>query len=198
MDIENQISEVGALKKYKGQKQAQINELYEKQDYEKGLVVAQEALAVMAPFAFHLQLIKSHFGENHPVYACGLNNLALMYKSLEDYDEAAIFYDKALQIYEDVISIGLPHAQTCGKSHKSTLTTLKNLAILYQARADAEGVEAMSSIKGQGLDRFEYMLKAEDVLQDIEDRKKSQNRACMFFQWVVCCNYRGDFEISFG
>ena len=25
----------------------------------------------------------------------------------------------------------------------------------------------------QGLDRFEYMLKAEDVLQDIEDRKKS-------------------------
>ena len=25
-----------------------------------------------------------------------------MYKSLEDYDEAAIYYDKALQIYEDV------------------------------------------------------------------------------------------------
>lgn len=50
----------------------------------------------------HGQLIKNHFGENHPVYACGLNNLALMYKSLEDYDEAAIYYDKALQIYEDV------------------------------------------------------------------------------------------------
>lgn len=49
-----------------------------------------------------MQLIKNHFGENHPVYACGLNNLALMYKSLEDYDEAAIYYDKALQIYEDV------------------------------------------------------------------------------------------------
>jgi singapore isolate B (sub-type 7) whole genome shotgun sequence assembly, scaffold_4 len=25
-----------------------------------------------------------------------------MYKSLEDYDEAALYYDKALQIYEDV------------------------------------------------------------------------------------------------
>ena len=50
----------------------------------------------------HGQLIKNHFGENHPVYACGLNNLALMYKRLEDYDEAAIYYDKALQIYEDV------------------------------------------------------------------------------------------------
>ena len=25
-----------------------------------------------------------------------------MYKSMEDYDEAAIFYDKALQVYEDV------------------------------------------------------------------------------------------------
>lgn len=25
-----------------------------------------------------------------------------MYKSLEDYDEAALYYDKALQVYEDV------------------------------------------------------------------------------------------------
>ena len=25
-----------------------------------------------------------------------------MYKSMEDYDEAAIYYEKALQIYEDV------------------------------------------------------------------------------------------------
>ena len=86
------------------------------------------------------QLIKSHFGENHPVYACGLNNLALMYKSMEDYDEAAIYYDKALQIYEDVRVKNPINVQTCGKNHKSTLTTLKNLAILYQARADAEGV----------------------------------------------------------
>lgn len=30
-----------------------------------------------------------------------------MYKSMEDYDEAAIFYDKALQVYEDV-RVGLP------------------------------------------------------------------------------------------
>ncbi|CBK24103.2 uncharacterized protein [Blastocystis hominis] len=149
MDIESQIQE----------KQAKVNELYEAERYDEGLVVAQEALS----------LIKSHFGENHPVYACGLNNLALMYKSMEDYDEAAIYYDKALQIYEDVRSMGADNVQTCGKNHKSTLTTLKNLAILYQARADAEGV----SVIFDGLDRFEYMLKAEDVLQDIEDRKKS-------------------------
>lgn len=63
-----------------------------------------------------------------------------MYKSMEDYDEAAIYYDKALQIYEDVSLIGIGNVQTCGKNHKSTLTTLKNLAILYQARADVEGV----------------------------------------------------------
>mgnify|MGYP002311125628 FL=1 len=42
------------------------------------------------------------------MYACGLNNLALMYKSLEDYDEAALFYDKALQIYEDVLIMIFP------------------------------------------------------------------------------------------
>lgn len=30
-----------------------------------------------------------------------------MYKSLEDYDEAAIYYDKALQVYEDVYSYPL-------------------------------------------------------------------------------------------
>ena len=92
------------------------------------------------------QLIKSHFGENHPVYACGLNNLALMYKSMEDYDEAAIYYDKALQIYEDVRSKNPNNVQTCGKNHKSTLTTLKNLAILYQARADAEGVSCVFDV----------------------------------------------------
>ena len=91
-------------------------------------------------FSNNLQLIKNHFGENHPVYACGLNNLALMYKSLEDYDEAALYYDKALQVYEDVYLMIFFHLQTCGKNHKSTLTTLKNLAILYQARADVEGV----------------------------------------------------------
>ena len=107
------------------------------------------------------------------MYACGLNNLALMYKSMEDYDEAAIYYEKALQIYEDVGSMCPGNVQTCGKNHKSTLTTLKNLALLYQARADAEGVGSLSMFDVQGLDRFEYMLKAEDVLQDIEERKKS-------------------------
>ena len=71
-------------------------------------MVAQEALAVHSFPPFHVELIKSHFGENHPVYACGLNNLALMYKSLEDYDEAALFYDKALQIYEDVLIMIFP------------------------------------------------------------------------------------------
>ena len=63
-----------------------------------------------------------------------------MYKSLEDYDEAALYYDKALQIYEDVGQIFFYNKQTCGKNHRSTLTTLKNLAILYQAHADASGV----------------------------------------------------------
>lgn len=86
----------------------------------------------------------------------------------------AIYYDKALQIYEDVGHEELDDAQTCGKNHKSTLTTLKNLAILYQAHADASGVSSVECPHVQGLDRFEYMMKAEDVLQDIEDRKKSQ------------------------
>ena len=120
-----------------------------------------------------------------------------MYKSMEDYDEAAIYYDKALQIYEDVELYEFVHAQTCGKNHKSTLTTLKNLAILYQARADAEGVSFINTVQLQGLDRFEYMLKAEDVLQDIEDRKKSQG----YFVLLVCVclidSSRGDLSNSF-
>lgn len=102
MEIENQIAEVSVVGHSDKQKQQQINELYDAQNYERGLVVAQDALAVSILRQILWQLIKSHFGENHPVYACGLNNLALMYKSLEDYDEAALYYDKALQIYEDV------------------------------------------------------------------------------------------------
>ena len=102
MEIENQIAEVSVVGHSDKQKQQQINELYDAQNYERGLVVAQDALAVSILRQILWQLIKSHFGENHPVYACGINNLALMYKSLEDYDEAALYYDKALQIYEDV------------------------------------------------------------------------------------------------
>lgn len=46
MDIENQIAEVVLYNLLYLQKQAQINELYEKQQFEKGLVVAQDALEV--------------------------------------------------------------------------------------------------------------------------------------------------------
>lgn len=49
------------------------------------------------------------------MYACGLNNLALMYKSLEDYDEAAMYYDKALQVYEDVCSVVFLMSRPAGK-----------------------------------------------------------------------------------
>ena len=46
MDIENQIAEVVISNLLYLQKQAQINELYKKQQFEKGLVVAQDALEV--------------------------------------------------------------------------------------------------------------------------------------------------------
>ena len=43
MDIENQIAEVVLYNLLYLQKQAQINELYEKQQFEKGLVVVHDA-----------------------------------------------------------------------------------------------------------------------------------------------------------
>ena len=46
MEIENQIAEVNLGGDSDQQKQQQINDLYNKQEYEKGLVVAQDALAV--------------------------------------------------------------------------------------------------------------------------------------------------------
>ena len=46
MEIENQIAAVNIELVVQAQKQAEINELYEKQHFEKGLVAAQDALSV--------------------------------------------------------------------------------------------------------------------------------------------------------
>lgn len=47
-------------------------------------------------------MIGDHFGDNHPVYACGLNDVALMCKSMGDLERASTLYQKAIKIYDYV------------------------------------------------------------------------------------------------
>ncbi|NJN58210.1 MAG: tetratricopeptide repeat protein, partial [Leptolyngbyaceae cyanobacterium SL_5_9] len=62
-------------------------------------------------------------GENHPLTATSLNNLAELYCSMGRYSEAEPLYVRSLQIYETQL----------GKDHPNTATSLNNLAGLYES-----------------------------------------------------------------
>jgi tetratricopeptide (TPR) repeat protein len=85
-------------------------------------------------------------GEEHVVYASCLNNTALMQKLLGFNDSAMDKYVKALHIYEDKV----------GKKHKSYVSTLANLGVLYKAIAETS----------TGLDKLQLIERSEEALLD--------------------------------
>ena len=122
-------------------RQQELHRLYKEQKYDEALKLAEETLV----------LIGDHFGDNHPVYACGLNDVALMCKSMGDLERASTLYQKAIKIYD----------YTCGKNHASTLKTMMNLAILYKTAGDLN----------DGMERLQCYMKADELKKEIEDRK---------------------------
>ncbi|TDH72601.1 hypothetical protein CCR75_003887 [Bremia lactucae] len=91
-------------------------------------------------------LVKSHFGENHPVYASTITNIALMNKNLGEMEAAVEAYEFALQTYKS----------TVGEQHASFATTLYNLGLVYRAL----------SISRFGLDRVNALHRAQDCLKE--------------------------------
>jgi len=77
------------------------------------------------PLAEHyLSLARDRHGEEHPKYATGLNDLALLYKSQGRYGEAEPLATRSLAIREKALD---PH-------HPQVATSLNTLAGLYQMR----------------------------------------------------------------
>jgi tetratricopeptide (TPR) repeat protein len=79
--------------------------------YDKALPLFEEALLIR----------REVLGEQHPVYASSLNNLAGLYESMGNYDKALPLYEEAAQICKEVL----------GKQHPNYATYLNNLAGLY-------------------------------------------------------------------
>ena len=73
------------------------------------------------------------YGAEHPDVALGLNNLAGVYRAMNDPDGAEILYRRSLAIRERVL----------GGEHPDVGTTLKNLAGLYRDRGLHEKSEPL-------------------------------------------------------
>ncbi|RLN96528.1 hypothetical protein BBJ28_00003470 [Nothophytophthora sp. Chile5] len=94
-------------------------------------------------------LVKSHFGEAHPVYAGTVTNIALMYKNLGQLEEAVESYEFALRTYKASV----------GEQHASFATTLYNLGLVYRALAISHaGMERVDALH-RALECFEESLK---------------------------------------
>jgi tetratricopeptide (TPR) repeat protein len=71
-------------------------------------------------------LARQRFGEDHPEYATGLDNLATLYQAMGDHASALPLYRQALEIYR----------VTLGEDHPNYAASLNNLAVLYHAMGD--------------------------------------------------------------
>ncbi|TRV53305.1 MAG: tetratricopeptide repeat protein [Microcystis panniformis Mp_MB_F_20080800_S26D] len=92
----------------------QVIQLYQQGKYNEAIPLAEQALAI----------IKQQLGDNHPLTAQSLNNLALLYDSQGRYSEAEPLYKEALAIWK----------QQLGDNHPDTATSLNNLAALYRVQ----------------------------------------------------------------
>jgi tetratricopeptide (TPR) repeat protein len=85
--------------------------------YEKGAYAEAVPLAMQA-----LNLRESMLGPKHPNVAVSLNNLGLLYASLEDFPKAEKLYLRALDILQAHL----------GSNHPHVAATLRNLETLYE------------------------------------------------------------------
>ena len=116
--------------------QRSIRDLHGHSDYAGSLAVAKQALEVS----------RDHFGEQHPVTASLLNNIALNQKYLGDVDAAISTFKQALEIYEAVL----------GETHTSCATCKINIAKLLQLQANHV----------PGLDRMQLLQEAKEIAEE--------------------------------
>ncbi|MCA2701396.1 MAG: tetratricopeptide repeat protein [Microcystis sp. M179S2] len=88
--------------------------MYQQGKYNEAIPLAEQALAIS----------KQQLGDNHPLTAQSLNNLAGLYESQGRYSEAEPLFKQALAIRK----------QQLGDNHPSTATSLNNLAALYESQ----------------------------------------------------------------
>lgn len=88
---------------------AQVVSLYRQDRYQEAIPLAEEALALSV----------SSFGDGHSNVAIASNNLAALYHSLGQYDQAELFYNQALSIDQEVYGANHPHVAADRKNLKT-------------------------------------------------------------------------------
>ena len=111
------------IKEYWEELEKQFLELYNNEEYEKGIPIAKKAV----------EAAKKEFGENHQYYGSSLNSLALFYSKMNQYEKAESLYVKALAIGKKVL----------GENHSDIAAGLNNLAMLYESMGQYKKAEPM-------------------------------------------------------
>ncbi|MDB9313906.1 tetratricopeptide repeat protein, partial [Spirulina sp. CS-785/01] len=99
----------------------QVIQLYQAGKYAEAIPLAEQIL----------QIRRQVLGQEHPLVATSLNNLALLYESQGRYAEAEPLYRQALEMVKRLL----------GQEHPDVAQSLNNLAALYQSQgryAEAE------------------------------------------------------------
>ena len=95
---------------------AEVEKLWERGDYRRGISVARKALEVA----------ETSFGKDDINTGISINLLGVLYESQGDYAAAETLFKRALAINE----------KTLGAQHPSTAASLNNLAALYDSQGD--------------------------------------------------------------
>ena len=130
----------------------QVIQLYQQGKYNEAIPLAEQALAI----------IKQQLGDNHPLTAQSLNNLAGLYESQGRYSDAEPLYKQALAIRK----------QQLGDNHPDTATSLNSLATLYYSQYD---IPQAINYRTQALAVEEYNLS--ENLKMGDDKQKQDYMA---------------------
>ena len=73
-----------------------------------------------------LEIYGRILGEEHPLYASGLNNLASLYSLTGDFEKAEPLYLKSVEICRKIF----------GKGHPDSIAAANNLLLMYEKMGD--------------------------------------------------------------
>ncbi len=102
---------------------SQVSELYGSGKYHEAILIAEKSL----------QIAESSCGSDHLITANSLDNMADLYRTHDQNEEAEPLYQRALKIREKKL----------GPDHPSTATSLCNLAVFYSAEGRYEEAETL-------------------------------------------------------
>jgi len=136
----------------------QVIQLINQGQYATAIPLAERALAIR----------KKVLGNEHPLVATSLDNLATLYQSQERYSEAEPLYRQALKMYQRLL----------GNEHRDVATSLNNLAAVYHRQ---ERYSEAESLYRQALEMKKRLLGNEHLdvatsLNNLASLYESQGR----------------------